>query len=562
MSLLAAITNSIGSLQTAQIGLQTVGANIANADTPGYIRQELVQTTPAPNRMGNLILGHGVRAAAIVQKVDQALMERMWAVGSDLAGAQLRDRSYGDIENLLNDLNGSGLSDDLASLNAALQNLAAEPNNMPLRQFVLMSADNMTREMNRIATDARLYQTQLDSSVLQRVERVNTLTSKVASLNLEIMNLEGGRALPSDASGLRDERYRTIEELARLVKINVQEQSSGAVTIFAGGDHLVTDTHAREVYFNATQEFNRGKVLFRDNNAQLALEGGELKALTDGKDELVLELVSGLDQIASDLVREFNTIHAQGQGSRGFDRLVGTQSLDPSVEVNSAGLSWEIQGGTFEISLVDKEGNHISRHRIEVRPGALPQGSTVQSILDSVNAIDGLRAAINGNGKIELSSTLPNVRFTFGEDTSGFVAAAGLNTFFEGHSAETIRVNSFLLANTEYLAISSGGINQDTNVLGQMVNLIDRGIERNGGASISDAYQQMVGQFSQAAANQKAVTSGLTQYHATLQGEHLAISGVSIDEEAIKLLGYQRVFQASSRVIAAANEMLELLVSL
>jgi flagellar hook-associated protein 1 len=92
--------------------------------------------------------------------------------------------------------------------------------------------------------------------------------------------------------------------------------------------------------------------------------------------------------------------------------------------------------------------------------------------------------------------------------------------------------------------------------------LIDRGIDRNGGKAIRDAYTGLVNGLSQNAANQNSANDGLAQYYATLQSEHLAISGVNIDEEAIKMIGYQRAFQASSRVIAAANEMLDILTSL
>jgi flagellar hook-associated protein 1 FlgK len=61
---------------------------------------------------------------------------------------------------------------------------------------------------------------------------------------------------------------------------------------------------------------------------------------------------------------------------------------------------------------------------------------------------------------------------------------------------------------------------------------------------------------------QQSATEGLRSFHATLEGKHLAITGVNIDEEAIDMITYQRAFQASSRVIAAASEMLELLVNL
>ena len=51
-------------------------------------------------------------------------------------------------------------------------------------------------------------------------------------------------------------------------------------------------------------------------------------------------------------------------------------------------------------------------------------------------------------------------------------------------------------------------------------------------------------------------------FHNSLEAEHLSIIGVSLDEEAVKMLGYQRAFQATARVIQTASSLLELLVTL
>lgn len=562
MSLFGTINNSAGALQTAQIGLHTVGNNIANANTEGYIRQELVQTTPAPSRIGNLVLGQGVRAASIVQKVDQAVLERLWGATSDLASATLRQKTLGDVESLLNDLNGGGLSDDIISFNESLHDFATEPNDSSLRTNVIQSAESLSSEIQRTYTTARSYQTDLDASLGDTVDRINSLTTKLGDLNVRIMTIEGGRALSSDATGLRDERYRTIEQLSQLVKLNVEEQATGSVSISIGGDYLVAENIVRELYVNHEREVNSGKVLFRDNDAEVQILGGELKAMTEGRDSLLGGVLDGLDRLAQDLIREFNTVHSQGQGKYGFETLTGTVEVDDRAALDDSGLSWTVDGGSFDISLVDDSGAHISRHRIEVRKGDPQTASNIPSIIGDIDAIDGIRAEVLPSGEIKISSDVPGVRFTFGEDTSGFVAAAGLNTMFAGTNADTIAINPLLKTQPEMLAISSGGIGADTDTITRLVDLIDQPIVRNGGESIRESYSSVINRLSQNAANQKASTQGLQQYYSTLQSENMAITGVNIDEEAIKMIGYQRAFQASSRVISVASEMLDILTNL
>lgn len=77
MTLCSAVQSAASSLQVSQLGLQVVGNNIANANTPGYIQQRMVQT-PAPGyRYGDAIIGQGVRVQAIQQVVDEFVVDRM-----------------------------------------------------------------------------------------------------------------------------------------------------------------------------------------------------------------------------------------------------------------------------------------------------------------------------------------------------------------------------------------------------------------------------------------------------------------------------------------------------
>jgi flagellar hook-associated protein 1 FlgK len=62
------------------------------------------------------------------------------------------------------------------------------------------------------------------------------------------------------------------------------------------------------------------------------------------------------------------------------------------------------------------------------------------------------------------------------------------------------------------------------------------------GSSITELYDAIVSQTTQASAVSQAVTKGFRVFHRTLEGQQLAVSGVSIDEEAVKIITYQRIF--------------------
>ena len=104
MSLFGAIQLGGNSLRAMQIGLQVVGNNIANANTPGYIRQEAIYTPAPVQRHGRLILGLGVEVDSIVQKLDRFVQERLVGARSDRAAAETLEQFYRDLEVLLNEL--------------------------------------------------------------------------------------------------------------------------------------------------------------------------------------------------------------------------------------------------------------------------------------------------------------------------------------------------------------------------------------------------------------------------------------------------------------------------
>ena len=98
MSLISSIQLANSALQATQIGLQVVGQNISNANTPGYTR-EIVQLQPGPTqRSGNLLFGSGVQVQGIVQQVDRFLQERLRNATSDSSGAQVTQQTYSQLE--------------------------------------------------------------------------------------------------------------------------------------------------------------------------------------------------------------------------------------------------------------------------------------------------------------------------------------------------------------------------------------------------------------------------------------------------------------------------------
>ncbi len=229
MSLFGTIQQSAGALQAAQIGLQVVGNNIANANTPGYIRTQLEQAPAVAFRDGGLIKGHGVRPTGITQIVDKALIERMYAARSALSGSEELSKAYSQLEELTNDLDGGGLNGQLTLFNNSLHELSTQPGDASLREFVILQGESLANQIQRSRNQAVDRQVAWNNGLQDIASQINRLTDRIARLNVEIATIEGGGIAKSDATGLRDQRYKDLEELASFVEINVQEQESGTV---------------------------------------------------------------------------------------------------------------------------------------------------------------------------------------------------------------------------------------------------------------------------------------------------------------------------------------------
>jgi flagellar hook-associated protein 1 FlgK len=142
------------------------------------------------------------------------------------------------------------------------------------------------------------------------------------------------------------------------------------------------------------------------------------------------------------------------------------------------------------------------------------------------------------------------------------LAALGINTFFTGTGAATIGVNEEILVDPAKFTASAAGIGDGTDNAVLMAQFLDRPLDSASGETLAMAYDKLTGETAQAAATATAVAEGFRIFEGTLEGQHLGVSGVSLDEEAVRLITFQRAYQASARYIATVSELLDMLVNL
>jgi flagellar hook-associated protein 1 FlgK len=570
MSLFGTLQTSSNTLQAMQIGLQVVSNNIANANTPGFIREK-ANYVPAPvQQLGNLTIGLGVLVDSITQITDDFLTEQLRGASSDRVSADIQNDAYKGLEQLLGELSDTDISTALTEFFGSFDdtvNLTAG-DAASVRNLTVLEGSQLASEIRRIEGRAKDLRDSYDVQVSQSVGQINQLTEQIAKLNVQITQVEGGSAGKSDAGALRSAREQAVNKLTELVSATIAEQPSGGLSIAVGGEFLVFEGQRRDVALETSGigEEAQSRLIFVDTGKELDIRSGKIHGLGVARDEIVDGFRESLNDFAATLIHEFNLVYSQGQGLEGFKSLTSVNGVDdPSLALDAAGLTFPPKHGSFEISVKNGDAA-VAKTTISVNlreDGSEPK-STLASIAAQINTIDGLTASVDALGRLSIAGQSNEVSFTFSNDTSGFLASAGLNTFFTGSGSADMSVNNELngIRNAGKLALSldgPGGTTRNANVLS---DFMDKPLASLDGASITERYDQVVSELSQNSTVSGSVADGLGVFEATLANEFQAVSGVNIDEEAIQMITLQRIYQATARVISAIQEMLDTLVNL
>ena len=136
---------------------------------------------------------------------------------------------------------------------------------------------------------------------------------------------------------------------------------------------------------------------------------------------------------------------------------------------------------------------------IRVNLNGLDTDSTLQDVATQLNQVSGVSATINSQGQLTIQSTGPDQQIAFGQDTSGFLAAIGINTFFSGTSALNLGVSQSVVSDPSKFAASQGGVGADTDNALQLAGFLNTPLASQNGDSLSDLHANLVNQTSQAA---------------------------------------------------------------
>jgi flagellar hook-associated protein 1 FlgK len=565
MSLSGTLQIAGNALAAQQIALQVIGQNIANAATPGYSREEAV-LAPAPvQQFGRLTLGLGVHVQGVVQRVDEFLNQRLRRATSDRIDSEVREQTWLELEQVLGELSETDLSTALTRFFGAINNVLNQPESVSVRAMAVLEGQSLTLQINRLAQRVGDIRQDLNTRIVNMAVDVNRLLGEIARLNVQIATTEGGAAFRSEAVGLRDQRNVALRKLSELIEIQTQEQASGAVNVFANGDFLVFEGTHRTVtpVYSPSSGFSAASLNVAELDAPLGRGTGKLAGLLAARDEILGSFLDKLDAIASTLAFEFNKLYSRGQGLTGYTQLTSERAVNSAAApLDAAGLPFLPVSGMFQVLIRDQQTGVTRTHDVRVELNGLHSDTTLNDLAARLASIDGLFASVDAEGRLTISAASPNVEFAFADDTSGLLAALGLNVFFSGTTARNLGVSSVVSSAPATFAASNTGLGAGTGNAVELARFPEQALSSADGDTLFTLHDRLHANVTQGASVARAVAEGLRSFEQTLEGQQLATSGVSLDEEAIKLMTHQRAFQAAARFVTVIDELLRLLVEL
>ena len=565
MSLFGSIQLAGNTLNAMQIGLHVVGNNIANANTPGFIRERAI-FTPAPvQRRGNLTLGLGVEVAGIVQNIDKFVEERLRDAGSDRASADIQQQVYRELEAILGELSDTDLSTSISNFFNSVDEVLKTPESIAIRNLAVQSGKTLSTAVNTLDRRVRTVYDGFAQDVDGLTSEINTLSEKVRRLNLEIAALEGGGTSKTEAGGLRSERHVALKRLAEIVDIRVTERETGVVNVLVGGEFLVFEGTRQEVRTNFSSDNGllTATVEFSETLSPLIVAGGELHGIYEARNTVVGGFLSQLDKFANALAFEFNKVYAQGQGVTGFSEVTSVAGVaDAGAVLDSAGLAYTPINGKFNLLLFNNKTGLTETHVIDVDLDGIDGDDTLTTLAAKLDAVEGVTAQLTFDNQLRIASESEEVELAFSGDSSGLLAAIGINTFFTGSTARDLGVNEVLLDDGSKFAAATDGVGVGVENAERLVALPSQALESLNGDTVIGLYDQLINQTTQGSTVAAAVADGLNVFEQTLDASAQAVSGVNIDEEAIDMILLQRIYQATARYISTLSELLDTLVNL
>lgn len=624
MGLSQALSTAMSGLRATQASLALVSSNVANAETPGYVKKTVNQVAGTTGEFGSSVLINGVN-----RQLDQYLQTQLRTENSGASYAGIRSTYLANLQNIYGNPDDSGTIEySFNNLLTAIQGLSTSPDSQSARIGAVAAAQAMAQQLNSTTQGIQTLRANAETGINDSVITANNAMAQIAAINVKLQN--NGQTDAATAS-LLDQRDAYIDQLSQLMDIRTVTNDRNQVTVFTNSGVQLVGTEASKLSFNAQGTMTPNTLYSTDptkNNvgtitinfphggsydmvSTSSIRSGKIAAYLELRDKTLVQAQAQIDQFAASMssaLSDKTTNGAAAPGSvapqAGFDLdLTGLQSGnvihvtykdnttgathnlsivrvdDPSVLPLGNNATLDPNDEVLGVNFSSGMGSVISQLNAALGTSANlqfsnPSGSTLRVLDDGApNRSDVVAASVTTTIS---SLTSGNVQLPLFTDNGAlFTGAITANGPQQTGLAGRISINTALLGDPSRSIIystnpltASGDTARSDFILTQLSTGTYRyspqtGIGTTGApftGTLTNFARQFISQQGEAANSAKQLADGQDVVLNTLQNKVSATSGVNIDDEMAHLLALQNAYSANARVMSSIKQMYDTLI--
>jgi len=565
-------------IQGANNAINVVANNLANVNTTGYVRQQVLFSDTSYNKYGisattTMEYGLGVKVADVVHARDIFLDK---SYRSESGRAAFYNTSYEvvkEVEDILQEGEGEAFSESINDLWEAFQEYAKDPANTVNQNLVIQRSQLFLSRSSAAYAALESYQDTINDQIRDDVNRINELGKIIHQCNLNIQKIEAGGV--ETAMEQRDVRDAAVDELAKLASIDVSEDATGVYYVRLENVDFVDMAKCYPIALKENNltgfvdpywpqlsdvENDKYKLVFNtyNINAERRNEVGEVKAL----------LLARGDEAT-------NYLDLRGISSEQYDKGIGNSVLTNTeseidtllhsmvTAINDKLCPNKTFDGAANVTATDAKGK---TYTIEPGKTVICDTEACKKGSDGVVPPQELFTRIGVDRYTEVLGDDGNTYYIFNEEDYNDPSKCYILT--------STRVNENLVANESLLA----HLNTDGSVAyawaedvaalwssemtdymtGERITLNPSDTTP---CTFNDFYTKLVGELGNNGTVFRSTGETLDNTVESIEYQRQQIIGVSSDEELSNMIQYQSAYNAASRYINVVSQMIEHIIT-
>ncbi|MBN9319000.1 MAG: flagellar hook-associated protein FlgK [Caulobacterales bacterium] len=433
MSLAAIMATATTGLNAAQASLRVVSDNIANVNTPGYVRKQAVQTSLVSQGMGV-----GVDISSIKRAANAYLQGASLIAAADASRAGALYEGLDAAQRLFGDPSETGsFFDKLEDVWASFSAASDDPSSTLARGNSINTLQTFLQESDRISRGLTSLGVTTDTKINADISQVNDLLSRIQSLNTDIQRatLQGG-----DPTGSENLQSNLVDELSSLMNIKIDQRAQGGVNIRSAEGYALAGDGAATLSFNKTSGaegyITASLPLGSGQPVRLNITTGDLKGLLELRNTELPAMAAQLGEFTAQAAEEINrasnastavpapaSLTGRNTGLDATEAFANFTGKTNIVVTNASGVVQRRVLVDFDAQTMSLDGGATTT--------SFASPATFLSVLNSANGLGAAGSASFTNGVLSVSATGGNgVSVVDDATTPSDKAGKGFSHFF------------------------------------------------------------------------------------------------------------------------------------